>query len=589
MKNFLLADTNQAVIEAVLDALYDCTIVEALYIQNFEKGMLDDQLRKLATVLKRGRIWVLNVGENFGISNEAWAAFAEELRYTNVTHMYANSEHTLPPKIKLRMRDIIRENRKTDRRHRSLEHFDVIRQIGQMWWNPRLPICRALARNARSGCFACHSNVAEDSILQCSGRGCHALYHIQCVAVGTCPSDSKNWKCPTCRERAAEGNRKYGTSSKERQRIATMSGKAQAVLVSRCNIVGRSILVCMSSTGATHFGSEEALKEKKSGMDLFVGQGGKCMLPVLSTATKSTSSSESRKTGPKAKSSSSSIIISNSANTGKWRIGHIIRQRGRRGPVLIRFEIFQPHGKGKKSEQHEQWVKLDGADGARYCLATEMVWAKRNGNWWPAQVFSFSDDCIAEVRREQCGERFVSFFLGQNDKNRYTYAWIKNVTSNIVPMQPTVNVSSPALAELSPASVQSTTTKALDFNIVAELGDVTKWIKVDEESNVHGSKDLERAKAHAIHELCIHRRLQAEEEENQRVRRASEVARSQKLTPHKIHFNAASDSNGPPSPGHMKKKRIVSDGALARALIEADRFSHGKELAERKVKRRKLL
>jgi len=54
------------VLDAVLDALSANTRVEALYCQNFEKGLLDGQLDRLAGVLRRRRIWALNVGENFG-------------------------------------------------------------------------------------------------------------------------------------------------------------------------------------------------------------------------------------------------------------------------------------------------------------------------------------------------------------------------------------------------------------------------------------------------------------------------------------------------------------------------------------------
>jgi hypothetical protein len=53
--------------------------VEALYIHNFEEGMHDAQLEHLSRVLKQGRIWALNVGENFKLSAEAWIKFANEI------------------------------------------------------------------------------------------------------------------------------------------------------------------------------------------------------------------------------------------------------------------------------------------------------------------------------------------------------------------------------------------------------------------------------------------------------------------------------------------------------------------------------
>lgn len=52
----------------MLDALEANSRVQALYIQNFEAGMGDAQLDRLARLLRRRRIWALNVGENFGTS-----------------------------------------------------------------------------------------------------------------------------------------------------------------------------------------------------------------------------------------------------------------------------------------------------------------------------------------------------------------------------------------------------------------------------------------------------------------------------------------------------------------------------------------
>jgi hypothetical protein len=34
------------------------------------QGMLDEQLDRLVRLLRRGRIWALNVGENYGTSRE---------------------------------------------------------------------------------------------------------------------------------------------------------------------------------------------------------------------------------------------------------------------------------------------------------------------------------------------------------------------------------------------------------------------------------------------------------------------------------------------------------------------------------------
>ena len=44
-------------------------------------------------MLRRGRIWALNVGENFKLSSEAWIEFTNNLPLTNVTHMYVSEPH----------------------------------------------------------------------------------------------------------------------------------------------------------------------------------------------------------------------------------------------------------------------------------------------------------------------------------------------------------------------------------------------------------------------------------------------------------------------------------------------------------------
>jgi hypothetical protein len=43
------------------------------------QGMTDAQLGRLTEVLRNGRIWALNVGENFRITQDAWARCAEDL------------------------------------------------------------------------------------------------------------------------------------------------------------------------------------------------------------------------------------------------------------------------------------------------------------------------------------------------------------------------------------------------------------------------------------------------------------------------------------------------------------------------------
>jgi len=120
----------------VLDALLLNTRVEVLYIQNFENGFGDSQLEKLTAVLQRGHIWAVNVGENFHVSLPAWRAFAAALPSTNVQYMYASEHHFLGTTLKKSMRDAIRANREAQAKPHAAE---VVKLVGNMWFNPRKP------------------------------------------------------------------------------------------------------------------------------------------------------------------------------------------------------------------------------------------------------------------------------------------------------------------------------------------------------------------------------------------------------------------------------------------------------------------
>lgn len=206
LKQYLDADANPLTIDTVLDALENCTTCEALYIQNFEKGMLDEQVEHLGRVLQKGYIWALNIGENFGISTPGWEKFAKALKTTHVTHMYASEPNFggISGKLKKQMRDIIRDNRKKDARHKSFDHIEVICQIGQMWWNPRnhimeTPVDQLLGhRPTRFCCDGCRSSVAKDRMLVCSGKGCRAVFHMNCLDPPLVGWPSADWLCPKC-------------------------------------------------------------------------------------------------------------------------------------------------------------------------------------------------------------------------------------------------------------------------------------------------------------------------------------------------------------------------------------------------------
>ena len=138
MKDYGLTDTLEpAVMDKLITKIGKATTIQVLYIQNFPDGMLDQQLEHLTSVLKQGHIWALNIGEASKVTRRGWERFADALSETNVTHMYASENTLLTKKLKIKMLDKIRENRKKDKRHYSKSNRAVIDKITHMWFNPR--------------------------------------------------------------------------------------------------------------------------------------------------------------------------------------------------------------------------------------------------------------------------------------------------------------------------------------------------------------------------------------------------------------------------------------------------------------------
>jgi len=130
-------NTPCAVIDAILNAMEENTNCEALYIQNFNEGMRDEQVIHLLRILQQPscKIWCLNIGENYNVSDGTWGRFTKGLIHTKITHMYA-SEHTITSDMKDEIRFTIRENRKKHDMHINPNNLDVIIQCTHCWWNP---------------------------------------------------------------------------------------------------------------------------------------------------------------------------------------------------------------------------------------------------------------------------------------------------------------------------------------------------------------------------------------------------------------------------------------------------------------------
>ena len=135
IKDHINADINSVVLDEIIAALYENKVCQALYVQNLNKAMHDEQLIKLTELLRKKKIWAINLGENYNVSHNGWTNFCKLLPKTYVTHLYV-SEHTISQKLKVAMRDNIRENRTKHERHKSVRNLKVISQVTNMWWNP---------------------------------------------------------------------------------------------------------------------------------------------------------------------------------------------------------------------------------------------------------------------------------------------------------------------------------------------------------------------------------------------------------------------------------------------------------------------
>ncbi|KAJ1436497.1 hypothetical protein B484DRAFT_445617 [Ochromonadaceae sp. CCMP2298] len=135
IKDQILADVNDVVFEAILQALWKNTNCQGLYIQNLGNAIGDEQLEALGELLQKKMIWCLNIGETYNVSTHCWRSFCDNLHLTNVTHLYV-SEHVISNELKNDMRYHIRENRKKHDLHCAFKNIRVIERMTNCWWNP---------------------------------------------------------------------------------------------------------------------------------------------------------------------------------------------------------------------------------------------------------------------------------------------------------------------------------------------------------------------------------------------------------------------------------------------------------------------
>jgi hypothetical protein len=98
IKEHLLADITACVLDEIIESLKCNKVCQALYLQNLTRAMHDEQLVSLTSLLKRKKIWCVNLGENYSVSAKGWIDFCRDLRDTFVTHLVilnlTDSEYT---------------------------------------------------------------------------------------------------------------------------------------------------------------------------------------------------------------------------------------------------------------------------------------------------------------------------------------------------------------------------------------------------------------------------------------------------------------------------------------------------------------
>lgn len=135
IKAHVHTDITTLVFDKMIEQFYKNNVCQAMYIQNISTAIYDKQLQNLINLLKVKRIWCINLGENYSVSQQGWITFCNSLPLTSVTHLYV-SEHIIPIELKNKMREYIRLNRKKHNLHSSIQNIRIISQCTHMWWNP---------------------------------------------------------------------------------------------------------------------------------------------------------------------------------------------------------------------------------------------------------------------------------------------------------------------------------------------------------------------------------------------------------------------------------------------------------------------
>ena len=100
-------------------------------------------------LLRNGRIWACNIGENFLVTNGGWKRFLKDIPRTALAFTYVSEAHLRHTDLKVQMRAAIRINRILSPRRDP----EVCQHISNMWCASVAQRCTLQLRRAWC-CFA---------------------------------------------------------------------------------------------------------------------------------------------------------------------------------------------------------------------------------------------------------------------------------------------------------------------------------------------------------------------------------------------------------------------------------------------------
>lgn len=123
----------------LLQALERNDLIEVLYIYDLGDGLQDPHMWALVEILKRRRIWALNIGETDGVSSAGWRHLLENLESTALGYLYISETVFQQEDLrgtKVQFIERLRTNRVREEAIAPRD-LEVVKRVNNMWWNPK--------------------------------------------------------------------------------------------------------------------------------------------------------------------------------------------------------------------------------------------------------------------------------------------------------------------------------------------------------------------------------------------------------------------------------------------------------------------